>query len=155
MDIHHAVYLYQQLRKKDGLPADAALLEAALRMAADVGFDPFEGGNKAWAQAEMILEYVAVAAHGDITPAVREALFRWQRLDGASAPHTVSVSEAAAMKGVSAQAVRDVLRDKERRRRIFPGAYHTKPESPRRGEWRIPAEDVRRWQPRQRTHTER
>lgn len=61
--------------------------------------------------------------------------------------HYVSVAEAAVIKDVSKQAVRDVLRDEERRKAIFPRArFHG--DSPRRGAWKLHEDDVEAWKPR-------
>lgn len=59
----------------------------------------------------------------------------------------LSPAEAAAKAQTSVQAVRDVLRDDERRAAIFPGAYRTS-DHPQRGEWRIPRAEVEAWKPR-------
>jgi hypothetical protein len=59
----------------------------------------------------------------------------------------LSVQEVAAMKGVSAQAVRDVLRDDSRRAVIFPNARRFG--TVERGGWRIPFADASAWTPKQ------
>lgn len=60
---------------------------------------------------------------------------------------TVLVKQAAEIAAVSVQAIRDVLRDDERRAAIFPGAYRTS-DHPQRGEWRIPRAEVEAYKPR-------
>jgi hypothetical protein len=67
-------------------------------------------------------------------------------LENAPALETVSVAEAAALKGVSEQSIRDILRSDARRETSFPGAYFLG--QGRRGEWRIPKAEVEAWTPR-------
>lgn len=62
--------------------------------------------------------------------------------------NTVTVTEAAALANVTDHSVYAVLQDDKRRAAIFPGAYHTNPDNPRRGEWRIPRSEVEAWKPR-------
>lgn len=55
----------------------------------------------------------------------------------------LSVAEAAKLRGISEQAVRDRLRG--RAGKGAEGAVFTNPETPRRGEWIIPVETVLSW----------
>lgn len=58
----------------------------------------------------------------------------------------VSVADAAALKGVSEQAVRDVLRNEKRRAAIFPGARYIGTKE--RGRWQLRLSEVEAWKPR-------
>jgi hypothetical protein len=53
----------------------------------------------------------------------------------------LTVQQAAALKGVAVQSVRDALK-----RDVFPGAF--KIGGDRRGIWQIPEVEVEAWQPR-------
>ena len=63
-----------------------------------------------------------------------------------TAPKTITVSEASSLRGVSEQAIRNILSNTNRRATIFPGAVYLG-KSPR-GEWRIPEAEVEAWTPR-------
>lgn len=54
----------------------------------------------------------------------------------------ITVAEFATREGVAPNTVHRILRNPERREIVMPGAYHTRPDNPRRGEWRIPADCV-------------
>lgn len=59
----------------------------------------------------------------------------------------MSIADAAMLKGVSEQAIRDILRNAARREKIFPRAERGEGD-PRRAEWRLHLEDVDAWKPR-------
>jgi hypothetical protein len=55
--------------------------------------------------------------------------------------NTLSVKELAAKTGAAINSIQIACREGR-----IPGAYHTNPENPRRGEWLIPADTD--WKPR-------
>lgn len=68
-----------------------------------------------------------------------------------SSEDTVSVEELAAMHGANIEVMRRLLRSeagKPDSDRLLPGAYHTNPGNPRRGEWRIPRAVAEAYRPR-------
>lgn len=95
-------------------------------------------------------KYPVLTAPGEsiIRFSTYEAAREWARRANLEEKELViSVAEAAELAGVTVQAIRDILRDDDRRAAIFPGAYRTS-NHPQRGEWRIPRAEVEAWKPR-------
>ena len=91
-----------------------------------------------WLDEDRWLNYahlVAIAAF--------EALLKAE----APAVETLSIADVVTVKETSDFTVRAILRDPERKALIFPGARFVG-DNKRRGEWRIPADEVDRWNPR-------
>ena len=91
-----------------------------------------------WLEEECWLNYahlVAIAAF--------EALLKAEALE----TETLSIADVVTVKETSDFTVRAILRDPERKALIFPGARFVG-DNERRGQWRIPAEEVARWNPR-------
>lgn len=57
---------------------------------------------------------------------------------------TLTVAEFAERAGVTPNTIYRILRDPLRRKCLLLGSYHTNPENPRRGEWRIPEDCIYR-----------
>lgn len=102
-----------------------------------------------------VSEEIAADAAAGGNSACREAFLRGV-LDDLAALRAdmemqyISIADAAAEKGVSVQAVRDVLRNENRRLEIFPSSYF-EGDNRRRGEWRLQIEEVKLWQPRRKS----
>lgn len=64
----------------------------------------------------------------------------------------MSPKEVAAIKKISVESVRRILRDEQRRLKVFPHASSIGEGKSKR--WDIPAEDVKKWHPKIITHGE-